>query len=235
MLCDAEHQHIGMGTLSDEQDVWAPRGRDWTEPWWFLPCLTFPGPLGRRLSCLWNNSQNCCALSSCFCSWDGPAQAETTKTKRDGGAASGSHTRISPYNLLALPTVLVHTGAERHRGWRCTFFVPASWARWYILAVRRQIQCTHAGNQFRGSPMSAVTSVITWSLLGCLHSTVGRQVLAELLEWHCWLQGNLLPVLPARSLLAAHRTRQAEVACKAIAHTASGQLQALFPIYIHTQ
>jgi len=41
---------------------------------------------------------------------------------------------MSPYIFLAFLTVSVHTGAESHRGWRCTFFVPTLWVKSYILA-----------------------------------------------------------------------------------------------------
>lgn len=115
MLYDAEHQHIVMVSLGDEQDLWAPRGRDWTEPWQFLPFL-------QHSQLPWEGSRIACettpkaAVHSAAVSAAEMTQHKQEPQKKDGDAASGSQARISPYNLLALPTVLVHTGAERHRG-----------------------------------------------------------------------------------------------------------------------
>lgn len=34
--------NIGVVSLGEEQDPWALKGRDWTEPRWFFPPLNIP-------------------------------------------------------------------------------------------------------------------------------------------------------------------------------------------------
>lgn len=113
-----------MVSLGDEQDPWAPRGREEQSHGSSCPTFSIPNSPGKAAELLVKQIQKIAVSTA------DTAQHKQEPQNKGGGTISGSQTRISPRNLLALLTVLVHTEAERHCEWRCTFFAPASWERW---------------------------------------------------------------------------------------------------------
>lgn len=197
-----------MVSLGDEQDPWAPRGRE-ERHGSSCPLSSIPNCPGKAADLLVEQVQELLYVQELFLQLIWPSTSRNNKIK-GGSTISGSQARISLQNLLALLAGLCVDCAGPHRGRK------ALWMEMHLLCscfMGEMINsCRKKSNAvclwgYSVQGQCQASSDLSYHLrpVGSLHYAIS-ECLQKYWSWYCWGQGNL-PVLPGRSL--QHHTAQA--------------------------